>query len=76
MEGLTNLLLISIFDALLARAQSGRFSASWGYTPLDGLSLDVRNEDGTELFVCAISSRTLNELRYKLSAEATGAAKP
>ena len=72
MEGLTKLLLISIFDALLARAQSGRFSGSWDYTPEGGFHLSVHGEDGTSLFAWHLSSHLLKELRSKLNVEATG----
>jgi hypothetical protein len=71
MEEPTKLLLTSILDALLARVQSGRFSVSWEYSPQSGLGLTGRDEDGTQLFAFRVTSQTLNELRSRLSAEAT-----
>jgi len=75
MDGLTKLLLISIFDALLARGQYGRFSVSWGYTPHGTFSLNAQGEDGMLLFNFVVGSQTLRELRSLLSAEATADAK-
>jgi hypothetical protein len=76
MEGLTKLLLISILDGLLAHDQSGRFCASWRYSPHNGFVLSALGVDGTPLLNFEIDSRLLNELRCRLSAEATAGAKP
>jgi hypothetical protein len=71
MEGLTKLLLTSIFDALLERSLSGRCSVSWGYTPQNGFGLIAVAEGGTQLFDFRLTSTQVNELRSKLSAGVT-----